>query len=136
MKFEDGNADDRKMRQRVLKALLDIDHAVQSRHVREFEVVRTVNRKGCRYEQDFTAVGQYSGDPKTLIRVVFEVPDDVRPDYHDDARPDFFKSLVADITKIEADGIRAAKLAKLSEAKERAVAAQAEYDRLEQELGE
>lgn len=127
MRFEDNTADDRRMRQRVLTALLEVDKAVQGRHIQEFAVVRTVNRKGYRYEQGFNAQGQHSGDPKTLVKVIIEVPDDVRPS---------FKELVADITKIEADGIRAAKEAKVTQAREVAAKAQAEVERLEQELNE
>lgn len=105
MKFEGTGKDDRAMRQRVLATLLEVDKAVQGRHVVEFEVVRTVNRKGYRHQRSFgEAEGPYNGDPKTLVKVVVEVPDDVRPS---------FRTLVADVARIEADGIRAAKEAKV-----------------------
>lgn len=126
MKFTDTTADDRRMRQRVLGVMTELDKAIQGRHVVEFEVVRTVNRKGYRHELGFTDSHHYS-DPKVMVKVVFEVPDDVRPS---------FKQLVADVTKIEADGVRAAKEAKVSEARKRAADAQAEVERLEQELNE
>ncbi len=128
MKFTDTTADDRRMRQRVLDVMTELDKAVQGRHVVEFEVVRTVNRKGYRHELGFNDTSSYlKVDPKTQIKVVFEVPDDVRPSV---------TALVADITKIEADGIRAAKEAKIAAARERAAAAQAEVERLERELNE
>lgn len=126
MKFEDSTPDDREMRQRVLTEMLAVDRAVQRRHIREFSVVRTVNRKDYRHPQKFNSNGPYSrDDQRTLVTVIIEVPDDV-------TLP--FKALVADIAKMEADGIRAVKEARLADAVARAEKAQEEVDRLREEL--
>lgn len=125
MNFDGTTADDRRLRQRILTTVLEVDKAVQGRHVVEFKVERTVNRKGYRHVQEFNKAGPYAGQPKVLVTIIMEVPDDVRPS---------FKELTADITKIEADGIRAAKEGRLVQARAIAEKAQAEVERLQQEL--
>ncbi|QGJ87535.1 hypothetical protein SEA_DUGGIE_83 [Mycobacterium phage Duggie] len=73
MKFNNHTARDQNVRMLVASVLHEHinDHAVD--HV-EVEVLRTVDRKGERYERDFCGpTTNYSGQPRTLIRVEIEL---------------------------------------------------------------
>ncbi|AOT27384.1 hypothetical protein SEA_LEGO3393_81 [Mycobacterium phage Lego3393] len=73
MKFNNHTARDQNVRTLVASVLHEHinDHAVD--HV-EVEVLRTVDRKGERYERDFCGpTTNYSGQPRTLIRVEIEL---------------------------------------------------------------
>ncbi|AER49292.1 hypothetical protein TALLGRASSMM_82 [Mycobacterium phage TallGrassMM] len=73
MKFNNHTARDENVRMLVASVLHEHinDHAVD--HV-EVEVLRTVDRKGERYERDFCGpTGNYNGQPRTLIRVEIEL---------------------------------------------------------------
>ncbi|AKO62258.1 hypothetical protein AU098_gp082 [Mycobacterium phage Apizium] len=73
MKFNNHTARDQNVRTLVASVLHEHinDHAVD--HV-EVEVLRTVDRKGERYERDFCGpTTNYNGQPRTLIRVEVEL---------------------------------------------------------------
>ncbi|AXH65631.1 hypothetical protein SEA_KLOPPINATOR_83 [Mycobacterium phage Kloppinator] len=73
MKFNNHTARDENVRMLVASVLHEHinDHAVD--HV-EVEVLRTVDRKGHRHERDFCGpTTNYSGQPRTLIRVEIEL---------------------------------------------------------------
>ncbi|ACU41917.1 hypothetical protein PUHLTONIO_80 [Mycobacterium phage Puhltonio] len=73
MKFNNHTARDQNVRMLVASVLHEHinDHAVD--HV-EVEVLRTVDRKGERYERDFCGpTTNYNGQPRTLIRVEIEL---------------------------------------------------------------
>jgi hypothetical protein len=123
MQFEDTA--DGAWRDRILQTLRNVNATVARRHVKEFAVVRTNDRKGYRDHRDFVNDSPYQGDPMTLIRIEIEVPDDVTPS---------FRQLVDDVIEAEKLGKKAATRAKLAAAKDKAAAAQAEVDRLEKEM--
>lgn len=129
MIFDDK--DDASMRQRILATLIEVDKVVPSRHVNQFSVVRTVNRKGHRTAvatfNDKWTQDPYYGDPRIRISIEIELPDNVTEE---------FSELVAELTEIEEIGERRAKEKRLEAAKARACAVQDEVALLERELGE